>query len=94
MLIARSPEKFYRPPYVGVRGWVGIELKRVSDEELAFHLHEAWRLIAPETLQGVIRVPGEKEVREMQRAKREARVLQLGNKRADRRKVNLDMTLL
>ncbi|MGI8898651.1 MAG: MmcQ/YjbR family DNA-binding protein [Pyrinomonadaceae bacterium] len=70
MLIARSPEKFYRPPYVGVRGWVGIELKRVSDEELAFHLHEAWRLIAPETLQGVIRVPGEKEVREMQAGKK------------------------
>ena len=51
MLIERSPEKFYRPPYVGVRGWVGIELDRVSDQELAFHLHEAWRLIAPEKLQ-------------------------------------------
>ncbi len=41
MLIERSPEKFYRPPYVGVRGWVGIELDHVSDEELALHLHEA-----------------------------------------------------
>ena len=50
MLIQRSPEKFYKPPYVGVRGWVGVELDRVSDEELAFHVHEAWRLIAPEKL--------------------------------------------
>ena len=51
MLIERSPEKFYRPPYVGGAGWVGVELDRVSDEELAFHIHEAWRLIAPKKLQ-------------------------------------------
>jgi hypothetical protein len=51
MLIQRAPEKFYRPPYVGVNGWVGIELPRVSDKELAFHIHEAWRLIAPKKLQ-------------------------------------------
>ena len=51
MLIERDPEKFYRPPYVGVRGWVGIELARVSDEELALHINEAWRLIAPKKLQ-------------------------------------------
>ena len=51
MLVKKSPRKFYRPPYVGVRGWVGIELKRVSDKELALHLHEAWRLIAPQKLQ-------------------------------------------
>ena len=56
MLIKQSPKKFYRPPYVGVRGWVGIELDRVSDEELAFHLHEAWRLIAPAKLQPVLDV--------------------------------------
>ena len=52
-LIEASPEKFYRPPYVGVRGWVGIELERVNDEELALHLREAWRLIAPEKLQAL-----------------------------------------
>jgi len=52
-LIEASPEKFYRPPYVGVSGWVGIELDRVNDEELALHLREAWRLIAPEKLQAV-----------------------------------------
>ena len=51
MLIRTSPKKFYRPPYVGVSGWVGIELNRVSDKELAFHINEAWRLIAPKKLQ-------------------------------------------
>lgn len=54
MLIERSPEKFYRPPYVGVRGWVGIELDRVSDEELTLHINEAWRLIAPKKIQDAL----------------------------------------
>jgi hypothetical protein len=47
MLIEKNPKKFYRPPYVGPAGWVGIELPRVTDKELALHLHEAWQLIAP-----------------------------------------------
>lgn len=50
-LIESAPEKFYKPPYVGVRGWIGIELGQVNDEELSFHLQEAWRLIAPPKLQ-------------------------------------------
>ncbi len=50
VLIEAEPEKFYKPPYVGVRGWVGVELARVDDEELASHIQEAWRLIAPKTL--------------------------------------------
>ena len=51
MLIKTSPQQFYKPPYVGSSGWVGIELDRVSDKELAFHIQEAWRLIAPKKLQ-------------------------------------------
>jgi len=50
MLVEGAPDKFYKPPYVGVRGWVGLELDHISDEELAFHLHEAWKLIAPKRL--------------------------------------------
>jgi hypothetical protein len=50
MLIKKDPRKFYRPPYVGVRGWVGVELDRVNDKELAMHIREAWRLIAPDKL--------------------------------------------
>ena len=56
MLIKTEPKKFYRPPYVGVNGWVGIELDRVNDKELAFHIHEAWRLIAPKKLHDEFRV--------------------------------------
>lgn len=56
-LIKESPKKFYRPPYVGVRGWIGVELDRVSDKELALHVREAWRLIAPEKLHVMLDEP-------------------------------------
>ena len=53
-LIKASPQKFYRPPYVGVKGWIGIEVPKVSDDELAAHIGEAWKLIAPPKLQASI----------------------------------------
>lgn len=43
-LIKNEPKKFFRPPYVGVKGWVGVELTQVSDDELGMHLTEAWQL--------------------------------------------------
>lgn len=46
-LIEESPETYYRPPYVGVRGWVGIELARIGDEALREHLAAAHRMNAP-----------------------------------------------
>jgi hypothetical protein len=52
--IEAAPEKYYRPPYVGGAGWVGVELPRVSDKDLKMHLHEAWRLIAPAKLQDMV----------------------------------------
>ena len=45
-LLKSCPDKYFYPPYVGVSGWIGIELARVDDEELGAHLLEAWRLIA------------------------------------------------
>lgn len=54
-LVAANPEKFYRPPYVGVRGWIGVELDRVDDKELALHIKEAWRMIAPEKLHSLLK---------------------------------------
>jgi hypothetical protein len=49
-LIRTTPGTFFKPPYVGVRGWVGIELDQISDDGLTCHLLEAWRLIAPKKL--------------------------------------------
>ena len=44
-LIKMAPETYFRPPYVGVAGWVGIELEDISDQDLAAHIFEAWELI-------------------------------------------------
>jgi len=46
-LIETAPETFFKPPYVGVRGWVGIELDRITDKDLTYHIEVAWELIAP-----------------------------------------------
>lgn len=49
-LIASQPETFFRPPYVGVRGWVGIILDEASDDVLIAHTQMAWEMIAPKRL--------------------------------------------
>jgi hypothetical protein len=54
-LIETAPETFFKPPYVGVRGWVGIELDRISDKDLTFHIQVAWELIAPKRLLSKLR---------------------------------------
>lgn len=46
-----APETYYRPPYVGPSGWVGIELDRIGDEQLAAHIRQAWKMVAPKKLQ-------------------------------------------
>jgi hypothetical protein len=52
-LIRGSSKKYFKPPYVGVRGWVGIELKEIGDDALSLHIYDAWRLIAPGKLQTI-----------------------------------------
>ena len=42
-LIEEAPETYFRPPYVGVAGWVGVELSRVNDEQLGAVIREAFR---------------------------------------------------
>jgi len=54
-LIESAPEIFFKPPYVGVRGWVGIELDRINDQDLTYHIQVAWELIAPKRLLSAVR---------------------------------------
>lgn len=49
-LIEQSPNVYFRPPYVGYRGWIGIELAHVSDDDLRYYIQTAWELIAPKRL--------------------------------------------
>jgi hypothetical protein len=53
MLIDSQPEIYFYPPYVGVRGWVGIELDRIADNDLRFHIEVAWELRAPKRLKNL-----------------------------------------
>ena len=55
LLIKTAPKTYYKPPYVGVRGWIGVELEHVSDEELGSHVHDAWMMIAPKKVKNSIR---------------------------------------
>lgn len=48
-LIEEAPETYFRPPYVGVGGWVGVELPKVDDEQLGALIREAFRLMNTKT---------------------------------------------
>jgi uncharacterized protein YdhG (YjbR/CyaY superfamily) len=45
-LIEDAPDTYFKPPYVGVSGWIGIRLDQVSDDVLAIHVREAWEIAA------------------------------------------------
>jgi hypothetical protein len=49
-LVETDPERFFRPPYVGHRGWLGVHLRTVDDDELAAIVTEAFRTVAPPTV--------------------------------------------
>src|SRR5262249_12343531 len=44
-LIEEAPDVYYRPPYVGPAGWVGIELAKVDDDQLGALVREAFQLM-------------------------------------------------
>ena len=54
--IAADPDRFFRPPYVGGRGWLGVRLDYASDvdaldwDELADLCEDAYRTVAPKAL--------------------------------------------
>ena len=50
-LVGAEPERFFRPPYVGHRGWIGVRLDRdVGWDEIAELCEEAYRAVAPPRL--------------------------------------------
>jgi hypothetical protein len=50
-LVAADPERYFVPPYVGGRGWLGVRLDvPVDEDELAELITDAYRTIAPRRL--------------------------------------------
>ena len=49
--LSEDSDRFFRPPYVGGRGWLGVRLDQpklpVTDQELDEVIIEAWRAVAP-----------------------------------------------
>jgi hypothetical protein len=60
MLVEADPERFFRPPYVGHRGWLGVRLDRGLDwNELAGIAEDAYAEVAPAKLVEAARAAGE-----------------------------------
>lgn len=50
-LIAEDPAQFFRPPYVGHRGWIGVRIDLDPDwDEIAEIVRDAYRQVAPKRL--------------------------------------------
>jgi hypothetical protein len=50
-LVDEEPDRFFVPPYVGHRGWLGVRLDRDPDwDEIAEIVADAYRQVAPKTL--------------------------------------------
>lgn len=51
MLVEADPERFFVPPYVGHRGWLGVRLDRgLQWDELTGIAEEAYAEVAPAKL--------------------------------------------
>ena len=49
-LVETDPERFFRPPYVGHLGWLGVQLPEIEDAELRAICREAFTTVAPSSV--------------------------------------------
>ena len=60
MLVEADPERFFVPPYVGHRGWLGVRLDRgLNWDELAGIAEDAYAEVAPRKLVEAMRREGD-----------------------------------
>jgi hypothetical protein len=51
MLVNAAPEHYFRPPYVGHRGWIGVYLDTgIDEDEVAGVIEDAYLAVAPKPL--------------------------------------------
>jgi hypothetical protein len=51
LLVAANADRFFRPPYVGHRGWLGVQLNDGVDwDELEGIVEDAFASVAPKSL--------------------------------------------
>ncbi|CCH78835.1 conserved hypothetical protein [Nostocoides japonicum T1-X7] len=51
-LVAEATDRYFRPPYVGGRGWVGVwvDVPDVDWDRVEAIIQDAWRTVAPPTI--------------------------------------------
>ena len=49
-MVDTDPERFFRPPYVGHLGWLGVQLPGIDQAELNAICREAFVTVAPQAL--------------------------------------------
>jgi predicted DNA-binding protein (MmcQ/YjbR family) len=55
LLVGADPERFFVPPYVGHKGWIGMRLDNGPDwNEVAEVVRRSYRLIAPKRLSATL----------------------------------------
>ncbi|MBB4634826.1 MmcQ/YjbR family DNA-binding protein [Longimicrobium terrae] len=54
MLVRARPDAYFIPPYVGVKGWIGIHIDAVDDAELRGLIIQSYCRIAPRKLQALV----------------------------------------
>ena len=65
MLVDGDPDRFFVPPYVGHRGWLGVRLDRAFDwDDLAGIVEDAYAEVAPAKLVEAARGVGTSNKRE------------------------------
>jgi len=56
-LVFLDPQRFFRPPYVGSRGWVGVRIDGRPDWKLVASLiQQAYREVAPPRLREAVKM--------------------------------------
>lgn len=57
-LVGTAPDRFFVPPYVGPKGWIGIYLGDETDwDELADLVEESYRMTAPKRVAALLDRP-------------------------------------
>ena len=84
-LVAEDPTRFFRPPYVGVKGWIGVRIDAKPDWKVVASLvADAYREVAPPRLRAALETGKRQRPRGLRAGWAES--LDAGRKRAPRRR--------
>ena len=55
VLVGSEPQRYYRPKYVGHKGWIGVNMEGFVDWPMVAELlRESWRMTAPKKLAALL----------------------------------------